>query len=287
MAQRYSGTYSPNEGGTQPRPPSRHDKAPRYGVRLTLLSAVPLVMGLRAIFNDVSGLGLGLAGAGICVAALGMLREGIKAQAAYDARDVANRPAFPRKLFGAVFWGIGCGLSVMVAGQIGAALVMGAITAALFVAAFGIDPLTAKGMDRVDGRQFDRATKAIDQGRAALTEMRNLLSPIRDRAVHQHLNQFTMTAEHLFERIYEDPRDLSSARRYLSLYLEGARDAARQYAKLVQTAPSDQATQDFIALLRDLDENFARKTENLIENDHQDLSIELEVLRDRLARERH
>ena len=292
MAQRFSGAYSPNQNGTstpkQPRPASGvKGLTPRYGVRITLLSAVPLVMGMRAIFSDVSGLGLGLSAAALGIGSLFFLREGIKAQAEYNAREVAHRPAIPRKIFAALLWGISCVLSVMISGQMGAALVMGVMTAALFVAAFGLDPLKAKGLERVDERQFGRATRAIDQARAALKEMRSLLAPLKHRDVAQHFAQFAQTAEQMFERVYDDPRDLTSARRYLSLYLEGARDAARQYAKLALTAPSENATADFIALLQDLNDNFARKTENLIENDHQDLSIELEVLRDRLARERH
>ena len=48
--------------------------------------------------------------------ALGLLsawltREGIKAQDAFDARRIARRPAFPRKMAGSVLTGAGLGLA--------------------------------------------------------------------------------------------------------------------------------------------------------------------------------
>lgn len=287
MAQRYTGTHSPGASASKMPRPQKASKALGYGVRMTLLSAVPLVLGMRSIFQGASGLALGLGAAAIMGLSLWLLRDGLKAQAAYEARSVANRPAIPRKIFAAVLWGIGLAGAVLVSGQVTAAALMGLIGTALFIASFGIDPLQAKGMDKVDERQFDRASRAIDQGRAALAEMRSLIAPLRARDLQDKLAQFTATAETLFERIYHDPRDLTSARRYLTLYLEGARDAARQFAVLYAAKPTDTAKADFIALLTDLDQNFARKTESLIENDTQDLSIELDVLRDRLARERH
>jgi hypothetical protein len=89
----------------------------------------------------------------------------------------------------------------------------------------------------------------------------------------------------LFRTVEEDPRDLSAARRYLGVYLTGARDAAVKYADLVTGAPNPQARADFIALLDDLDSNFAARRQKLLSNDRSALDVEISVLRERLARE--
>ena len=45
------------------------------------------------------------------------------------------------------------------------------------------------------------------------------------------------------------------------------------------------ARDDFIALLTDLEDGFARRSETMLLGDRTDLDVEIEVLRERLARE--
>jgi hypothetical protein len=69
------------------------------------------------------------------------------------------------------------------------------------------------------------------------------------------------------------------------VYLVGARDATVKFADLYARTADPQARQDYIALLDDLERNFAAKTVTLMESDRTDLDIEIEVLRERLTRE--
>jgi CHASE3 domain sensor protein len=85
--------------------------------------------------------------------------------------------------------------------------------------------------------------------------------------------------------VEEDPRDLAGARKYLGVYLMGARDASVKFADLFSRTRDPEAQQKYIGLLDDMEQNFAAKTRKLMADSQTDLDIEIDVLRDRLARE--
>ncbi|MGD9865209.1 MAG: 5-bromo-4-chloroindolyl phosphate hydrolysis family protein, partial [Pseudodonghicola sp.] len=65
----------------------------------------------------------------------------------------------------------------------------------------------------------------------------------------------------------------------------GARDATIKFADLYARDHDAQARADYGALLDDLEQNFAARTRKMLQNDRSDLTIEIDVLRDRLQRE--
>ena len=89
----------------------------------------------------------------------------------------------------------------------------------------------------------------------------------------------------MFRVVEEDPRDLTSARRYLGVYLLGARDATVQFADLYARSKNAEARADYEQLLNDLESSFAKRTEKLLVDDKSSLDVEIEVLRERLARD--
>jgi hypothetical protein len=52
-----------------------------------------------------------------------------------------------------------------------------------------------------------------------------------------------------------------------------------------QRTTDESAKADYLSLLDDLEQNFAARTQKLLSDDRTDLTIEIDVLRDRLARE--
>jgi hypothetical protein len=200
------------------------------------------------------------------------LRDGLRAEAAFHERRVARRPAIPRKLFAAVLAGVGVGLAAYRNDQnVIASLILVAITVALHLTCFGLDPMTDKGMEGIDTHQQDRVQCAI---------LRLRLRPLETR-----IERFILTAPDLFRTVEEDPRDLTSARKYLSVYLQGARDATVAFVDVYQRTTDESAKADYLSLLDDLEQNFAARTQKLLSDDRTDLTIEIDVLRDRLARE--
>ena len=94
---------------------------------------------------------------------------------------------------------------------------------------------------------------------------------------------FAATARELFHQVEQDPGDLAAARRYLGVYLMGARDATVKFVDLYAQNRDPKVRAEYEALLTDLETNFASRTTALLSNNHSDLNVEIEVLRERLA----
>jgi len=292
MATRYGGKFSP-EGGDDAQAsaaqPHKHIQVEPAGGRANVLF-VPAIVLVATTFSDGPlPLTFGLLGAGALTLAAILLREGLKAEAAFDARKVARRPAWPRKMMASALTGAGAGLAVLAhlndTADVLAAVLYGLCATGLHVAAFGIDPLKSKGAEGIDSHQQDRVARVVDEAEKHLAAMRDAMARANDRVSAARLDDFQDTARQLIRTVEEDPRDLTAARKYLGVYLMGARDATVKFADIYARTRDPQARADYLALLDDLDQNFAARNRKSLLDDRTDLTVEIDVLRDRLSRE--
>ncbi|MBY6055480.1 5-bromo-4-chloroindolyl phosphate hydrolysis family protein [Leisingera daeponensis] len=290
MAQRYGGKYSPDGSGerqdTPPQQSFRNAQVDPVGIRANLMFMPPAILTLLSLNDGATGLALGLIAAGLWTGGAFLLREGLKAEAAYAARKVARKPALPRKILAALLAGGGAALAAWKAEPgILIAAIYGAAAAGLHITAFGIDPLRDKGVEGVDDFQQSRVARAVDEAEHSLAVMKDAALRARDRRVEARVEQFQEVARELFRTVEEDPRDLTAARKYLTVYLQGARDATVKFADIYARSQDTRARADYLALLDDLEQNFAARTRKMLVEDRTDLTIEIDVLRDRLQRE--
>ncbi|WP_066708617.1 5-bromo-4-chloroindolyl phosphate hydrolysis family protein [Celeribacter ethanolicus] len=295
MSKRYGSTYSPKgnasgtasqSAGSAPSPRPFDGKKPtRVGARSNLLFFAALPLAWKAFGAGPVTMAAYLVALGALVAAAFLTREGLKAEEAYEARKVARRPAIPRKIFGSALTGIGLGIVGWFGWGPLETVIFAVLGVVLHSLAFGIDPLKSKGFDEIDLFQQDRVAKAVDEAEAHLKSMREALDKTGDRQAEDRLEKFIATARAMFRTVEDDPRDLTAARKYLGVYLLGARDATVKFANLWQKTRNTQARADWFSLLDDLEANFDARHKALLLDDKTDLDIEIEVLRDRLARE--
>ena len=291
MARRYGGKYSPDPNDDPlergPEPSSyRNARVDPVGARANLLFLPALPLIFFSINDGAVGLVLGLVGAAILTLAAWLLRGGLLAEAAYNERKIARRPALPRKMIASALTGIGIAVAAYkVEPGVIAPLLYGVVAAVLHSVAFGIDPLRSKGMEGVDTFQQDRVARVVDEAETYLTQMSDAMRRAEDRKMEGRLEQFQTTARDLIRTVEEDPRDLTAARKYLGVYLMGARDATVKFADIYSRTRDAKAREDYAALLDDLDQNFAQRTKKLLLDDRSDLDIEIGVLRDRLDRD--
>ena len=289
MAQRYGGDFSP-DGKTDnarpaPKSPFAGKSRTRAGGRVNLLFFAPFPLIWRAFQYDATVMAFSLAAFGVLILAAWMTREGIKAQEAYDARKIAKRPALPRKMLASALIGIGLLIAGLALHGTLPALIYAALGAILHLLSFGPDPLTDKGAEGIDSFQSDRVARAVDEAEKHLAAMSDAILRAENRELTKRVEQFQITVRDMFRTIEDDPRDLTPARKYLSVYLMGARDATIKFADLYAHSGDEQARTDYTSLLDDLESNFAAQTEKLLTDNRTDLDIEIGVLRDRLARE--
>jgi 5-bromo-4-chloroindolyl phosphate hydrolysis protein len=298
MSKRYGGEFSPGGGRAGPdrretvtaqrlEVPSFKGRKPlRHGAKINILFVLPLVALLGVFFQPVAAMAADLAGIAALFLGAWLTRDGVRAEDAFNERTVARRPAIPRKLFGAVATGAGTGLLVFGGNWHPlTAIVVGVIAAALHLTAFGLDPMRDKGLQGVDRLQTDRIARKIEEAEGVLDQMTDAIRRARDRQLEARVDAFEDTVRQMFRQVEADPRDLTSARRYLGVYLQGARDATVQFADLYTRNRDPQIRADYVAFLDDLDTNFAKRTRAMLTDDRSNLDIEIEVLRERLNRE--
>lgn len=289
MAKRFGGQYSPgapaNSPGTTADTGYAQARRSPVGARVNLLFFWPVLLLAKSYFGPPTQFLTTLVGAMMLVLAAWLTREGVRAHAAYEARKVARRPAIPRKIFAAILTGVGLGLAGYAAFGLAGAVVVGLLGAGLHSMAFGLDPLRNKGFDEVGAFQAQRAEHAVAEASAYLDQMAQAVQRAGDPEVQAQLRRFQVVVAQMLQTVQDDPRDLSAARKYLGVYLMGARDAAQKFADLHQRNPGGQAKPDFLQLLADLEAGFGAKTQKLLLADHADLTVEIEVLRARLQRE--
>ena len=177
----------------------------------------------------------------------------------------------PFKIIAAIATGIGTALAVTAhqtdLGDILPPLLFGLCASALHLAAFGLDPLTSKGMEGIDTFQQDRVARVVQEAEKTLAAMSDAIKRAGDARAEAQLAQFQSAARTLIRTVQDDPRDLTGARKYLSVYLLGARDATIKFADIYASTSDAQARADYLALLDDLDKNFAARTQKSLLED--------------------
>ena len=288
MAERFGGRHSPDQKTDAPGPPKNPFEGKtrsKAGGRVNFLFLAPLPLAVTAFFQEPVGLAARLVAFGLLILAAWLSREGIIAQEAYDARKIARRPAMPRKIVASILTGIGLAIPAAAQGAIVSAVIFGVLGAVLHSFAFGRDPLKNKGMEGVDDFQTDRVARAVEGAEKHLAAMSDAILRAKDRDLERRVESFQSTARAMFRTIEDDPRDLTAARKYLSVYLMGARDATVKFADIYARSRDPGARADYVTLLDDLEANFTGKTQKMLIEDRSDLTVEIDVLRERLERE--
>lgn len=285
MAQRFGGRYSPDRTAQTSSPMPVAETRHRLQGRPKWVTIAASPMLLSAFFQEPTGLAMNLAGFGLVAAGMWMTGEGLVAEAAYDRRRVARRPAIPRKLFGGAIAALGLGVGAAAPGAIAEIGLVGMAGFALHWLAFGADPMRDKGMEGVDNFQQNRAAKMIEEGQAHLDQMKNAIRRSGERRLEARVQKFEATAHELFDQVREDPAELGAVRRYMGVYLMGARDATIKFADLYARSLDARARAAYEDFLDDLEKDFTARSRQLLEGDRSDLDIEMTVLRERLVRE--
>ena len=286
MSQRFGGKYSTSSAPAQDWSATR-PKPSRVGTRLIALFAIPVFVAgafeltsgdvINAILEWGAALGIGITA--------WLIAEGETAEAEYNDRQIAKPPSFPRKLFGSVLLGICVFVLFMGSGDQNFVnqVLISALAGALALISFGLDPMRAKGLEGDDSFERERVAVAIEKAETYIAETLEAAKRIGDRKLMARVESMANAVRTMFRAIEDDPRDLSSSRKYLSVYLKGARDATRKFADLYSRTKDEQARAEYEALLEDLETSFSKRRETLLVENRTDLDVEIEVLRERLA----
>lgn len=255
----------------------------RHGQRgwaLFLLSAplaVTAIIGLAA--GNLTVLG-GAAGAwAMIVAGTILARRGFAAEAA--GREPPR--GFRKRL--AAMVGVGTGLAAgLAAGHNPVVAVLFGLGAAAGIRLlYGPDAAPPPALEPEKPLAGDAAVLAAARARIGRLEAAARAVPQRDFA--EAIARIAALARRIADEAEADPADLRRARRYLTLYLEGAETVANRYVETHRGQAAPALEDNFRALLADLEAGFSAQLSQLRESDVRALDIDIAVLQQRLREE--
>ena len=235
---------------------------------------------LAGLFDNAVGYGLFLAGALL-------LRRGLRSEAEYDRRRVAKTP-WPLKTLGSGVIALATGLTAwsgahyppVIAGAFSLVALLGCYLS------YGFDPRVAKRFTDRDGVDTtNRVLEALTQAETSIAAIEQATRDIRNAELNSRLRRIAAQARRILTMLEEDPRDLRRARKFLNVYLDGARQVTEGYAKTHARAATPELEDNFRRVLATIEEVFQEQQQKLLESDVTDLDVQIEVLTTQLKRE--
>lgn len=257
-----------------------------------LLFLLPLPLLFAAIFaiakDDLAGVIINGIGYALYLVGALSVRQGLQNMAEYERRKVARAPKYPLKTLGAMLVGVatgltaafGAGYSLPVAVSFG----LGAMLGCYLV--YGFDPRAAKKVTDAYGLDTtEQVVAALESAERTITALERANQEIHNGEFNIRLRRIADAARQVLAMIEEDPRDLRRARKFLNVYLEGAKQVTEGYARTHQRMQAPELENNFRRVLITIEDVFKEQHEKLLEDDVQDLDVQIEVLKTQLKHE--
>ena len=151
---------------------------------------------------------------------------------------------------------------------------------------YGLDPQFDRNKDvTLVGVTTEELIEIFDEAELNLKEINNSAKSINNKELKDRLNRISDKTQGILKQIEEDPKDLRRARKFLKVYLKGARKVATQYAASHHLKDNKELEENFRNVLTTIEEVIEEQTIKLQENDILDLDVKIEVLEAQLKHE--
>ncbi|NND61410.1 MAG: 5-bromo-4-chloroindolyl phosphate hydrolase [Gammaproteobacteria bacterium] len=272
----------------------KHDKhKPRWPGRayLLYLLAMPLLPALFIVpfSGDLVKLVTYYGAFASFVAGARFMKAGLVAEAEYHKRKIAAPPKTPRKLLGSLFTGAGAficswlamGHSLLFAGALGVMAVAGAT---LF---YGRDPKAPKYGEIVGGHGYtaEEVMAALTEAEEKIASIEVAARDIRNPELTNRLKRIARRARNIVDVMEDDPGGLRRARRFLNVYLDGARRVTEGYARTHRRSEAAELENNFRNVLTTIEDVFEEQHQKLLEHDALDLDVQIDVLSQQLKKQ--
>lgn len=269
----------------------------RYKVKGIMLFIVPFPIFIAALLDLINGniietLVNALAFTGFMIAAL-VARKGFYAEGEYHRRTITKAPSVPFKTVAALFLSISVGftawLSIDSFGLIQSLAF--AITSFIgFALYYGLDPRKDKTESLAFGITAEEVIETLEAAELKIADIDQARRKIHDLQLNEKLRNIVSKARKVLQNIEQNPETLDRSRRFLTVYLDGAKRVTESYAK-TQTGSATIANHsmayetDFSNVLDAIEETIAQQEQKLLKDDQFDLDVQIQVLETQLLQE--
>ncbi len=261
----------------------------KTGIKGTLLFLMPLPVLIGAVIHLVKGnffssITAGALFAGFMVAAT-VARHGFKLESKFKQKKLAKAPGTPFKSVAALILSVTTGLTAFLLSDYGllGSVLMGGVTMMGFYLAYGFDPRQDKTGNISLGVSADEVFEALEAAEIKIETIEAARKSIKNIEFDQHLKRIISKARGILTLIEEDPKDLTRARKFLKVYLDGTARVTESYAKTHgRDATTEVLDTNFQGVLDSIETTFDEQHKKLLENDQFDLDVKIEVLKTQL-----
>ncbi|MEE9310029.1 MAG: 5-bromo-4-chloroindolyl phosphate hydrolysis family protein [Cocleimonas sp.] len=261
----------------------------KTGVKGILLFLMPLPVLIGAVIHLVKGnifssITAGALFAGFMIAAT-VARHGFKLESKFKQKKLAKAPGTPFKSVAAAILSITTGLTAFLLSDYGllSSILMGGVTMMGFYLAYGFDPRQDKTGNISLGVSADEVFEALEAAEIKIEIIEKARKNITNIEFDQHLKRIISKARGILTLIEEDPKDLTRARKFLKVYLDGTARVTESYAKTHgRDATTEILDSNFQEVLESIETTFDEQHKKLLENDQFDLDVKIEVLKTQL-----
>jgi 5-bromo-4-chloroindolyl phosphate hydrolysis protein len=268
--------------------------AVRYGLKGLLLFILPLPVLITAIGSLMKGHVMDtLITGGIFAAFMlsaAIARHGFQLQGEYEKRKIARAPGTPYKTIAAIFLSITTGTldwwtSHFAMTSLPESVLIGAATFLGFALYYGLDPRKDKAGNISFGVTIEELLDALDAANGKIDAIEQARRNIRNPEFNARLQRITNKAREVLSSIEDDPTRLSRARKFLKVYLDGTQKVTEGYARAHLNEKPQALETNFSRVLDSIETTFTEQHTKLLENEHFDLDVQMEVLETQLKRE--
>jgi 5-bromo-4-chloroindolyl phosphate hydrolysis protein len=266
------------------------DTLQRYSPRGLLLYFLPMAL-IPATFialgkGHLSGVLVNAIGFALYMLAAWCVRKGLQAEHIYNKSRIA-RPPQPLKMTAAIIAALTTGMIAWLgAGRpLPVALLFAAGAFLGMYLSYGFDPRKEKNIVAAHGYSRDEILQTLEDSSRIIRGIEQANDRIRNAELNQRIERICEIADSILAEIEADPRDIRRARKFLNVYLDGARQVTEGYAKTHPQTQSGELEQNFRNVLETIESVFQEQHQKLLEEDVFDLDVKIEVLTTQLKRE--
>ena len=254
-----------------------------YFLTLPLIPATIIALGK----GNLSGIIANASGFALYVFAALCLRKGLQAEMTLSQNPLARTPKWPLKKLAAIIAALATGIIAWLGAHqtIPVALIFAAGAFLGMYLSYGFDHRQEKKIAAAQGYTGDEILRMLEESSLMVRSIEQANCKIRNAELNQRIKNICGIADRILGDIESDPRDIRRARKFLNVYLDGAKQVTEGYAKTHQQTQSDQLEQNFRNVLETIESVFQEQHQKLLEEDVFDLDVKIEVLSTQLKRE--
>jgi len=271
------------------------EKPPKFQWRGWLMYLLPLPLvpaAIIAITTDHTTAALGRA-AGFALAMVGatLIRKGIRLEAEGRARRFQRRAStVPYRMIGSGL----LALAMFVVAYVGIfnqdyslfdSILFGLATLLGCYLYYDFDPARNDPEIAAVGITTEELVELLDEAEERIQAIERASKDIRNVEFKDRLRRIAREARAILDTIEEDPTDARRARKFLKVYLDGAKQVTEGYAKTHRNDATPVLEDNFRRVLTTIETVIATQQEKLRENNVSELDVNIEVLQMQIEKE--